>query len=71
MAGKLKALKRDLKIWNEEEFGHIDGWKSSLSAIVKNLDDKEDERNLTDIEWAQRDQVKAELENTLLMEEIC
>ncbi len=71
VASKLKALKRDLKIWNEEEFGNIDGRKSSLSVIVKNLDEIEDERNLSDIERAQRDQAKAELEKTLLMEEIC
>ncbi len=70
VANKLKALKRDFKIWNEEEFGHIDGRKSSLSATVKNLDDTKDVRNLSYTERAQRDQAKAELENTLLIEEI-
>uniref|UniRef100_A0A2N9J9F5 Reverse transcriptase domain-containing protein n=1 Tax=Fagus sylvatica TaxID=28930 RepID=A0A2N9J9F5_FAGSY len=71
VASKLKALKRDLKIWNDEEFGNIDGRKSSLAATVKSLDDIEDERHLSDMEHAQRDQAKADLEKTLLMEEIC
>uniref|UniRef100_A0A2N9IC54 Reverse transcriptase domain-containing protein n=1 Tax=Fagus sylvatica TaxID=28930 RepID=A0A2N9IC54_FAGSY len=71
VASKLKALKRDLKIWNEEEFGNIDGRKSSLAATVKSLDDIEDDRHLSDMEHAQRDQAKADLEKTLLMEEIC
>ena len=35
VASKLKALKRDLKIWNEEEFGNIVGRKSSLLGRVK------------------------------------
>jgi hypothetical protein len=60
-----------LKIWNEEEFGSIDGRKTSLAATVKRLDEIEDDRHLSDIEHAQRDQAKAELEKTLLMEEIC
>jgi hypothetical protein len=47
VASKLKALKRDLKIWNEEEFGNIVGRKSSLLGRVN-------ERLLTDIERAQR-----------------
>ena len=42
----------DLKIWNEEEFGHIDGRKSSLLAIVKSLGEFEDARHLTDMERA-------------------
>jgi hypothetical protein len=71
VASKLKALKGDLKIWNEEEFGTIDGRKASLLATVKALDDIKDNRNLSDIERVQRDQVRVELEKTLLMEEIC
>ena len=37
---------------------------------MKTLDDNEDERLLTDIERAQRDRARAELEKTILMEEI-
>ena len=71
MACKLNALKKDLMIWNDEEFGNIASWKNSLLANVKSLDECEDVRPLIDEERVQRDQARADLERTMLMDEIC
>ena len=71
LACKLRALKQDLKIWNEEEFGNIDGRKNSLLSSVKSLDELEDARPLSDVELVHHDQERAELERIILMDEIC
>ena len=71
LACKLRALKQDVKIWNEEEFGNIDGRKNSLLSSVKSLDELEDARPLSDAELVRRDQKRAELERIILMDEIC
>ncbi len=64
-------MKQDLKIWNEEEFGNIEGRKNSLLSSVKSLDALEDAQPLSDAELAQRDQERTELERIILMDEIC
>ena len=71
LACKLRALKQDLKIWNEEEFGNIDGRKNSLLSSVKSLDELADARPLSDEELVHHDQERAELERIILMDEIC
>ena len=62
---KLKALKQDLKIWNEKEFGNIAGRKNYLLSSVKSLDELEDARPLSDAELVQCDQARAELERII------
>ncbi|XP_040995666.1 uncharacterized protein LOC121241872 [Juglans microcarpa x Juglans regia] len=41
LAGKLKALKQDLKKWNLEVFGHTDNQKSTLLEELQELEGKE------------------------------
>ncbi|KAF5476218.1 hypothetical protein F2P56_007951, partial [Juglans regia] len=41
LAGKLKALKQDLKKWNLEVFGHIDDQKSAMLEELQELECKE------------------------------
>ena len=71
VASKLKALKMDLKIWNDEEFGSLDARQASLLATIKMLDELEEDRTLIESEMTQRDQAKSDYEKTMLMEEIC
>jgi hypothetical protein len=71
VASKLKALKMDLKIWNDEEFGSLDVRKASLLATIKMLDELEDDRPFTESEQTQRDLLKSNFAKTMLMEEIC
>jgi hypothetical protein len=38
-ASKLKALKADLKHWNENQFGHVSLKKKQMMADLRELDD--------------------------------
>ena len=46
LAQKLKALKKDLKKWNKEEFGDLAFKKKCLLAELMGLDAKEELRGL-------------------------
>lgn len=66
LAGKLKALKMDLKKWNVEVFGNIVDHKNSLmEKLIAVEDGEEDEMALL-----RKKEVVSELERLLLMEEI-
>jgi hypothetical protein len=69
-ARKIKALKMDLKKWNEEVFGNIDCNKNKLLYDLRELDGIEEVRALDSEELAKKWQVSRELEDVLLMEEI-
>jgi hypothetical protein len=69
-ASKIKALKLDLKKWNEEVFGNIECNKSKLLDDLKELDAIEEVRALDSAELAKKGEVSRELEACLLMEEI-
>ncbi len=71
VASKLKALKMDLKTWNDEEFGSVDVRQASLLATITMLDEFEEDRSLNESERTQRDQAKLDFEKTMLLEEIC
>ncbi|KAG6637694.1 hypothetical protein CIPAW_11G196100 [Carya illinoinensis] len=43
LAGKLKALKRELKTWNEQVFGNVEAKKKSLFQELQSLEGVEDE----------------------------
>ena len=69
IASKLKALKLDLKKWNEEEFGNVE---NRLRKLWKDLNDLElivDSQPLTNEEILEKDQLHTKLEKVTLMEE--
>jgi hypothetical protein len=70
MACKLKALKVDLKKWNEEVFGNVGVKKNKLMSELEELDALADLRHLTGEESQKKAQIVADLERTNLLEEI-
>ena len=70
MACKLKALKTDLKKWNEEVFGNVGVRRHELMSEMIALDTVAETRHLTGEESNKRVQIVADLERTSLLEEI-
>ena len=71
IASKLKALKLDLKKWNEEEFGNVKSRMRKLWKDLNKLDLIADCRPLTNEEILEKDRLHTKLEKVTLMEEIC
>jgi hypothetical protein len=67
---KLKALKADIKRWNELEFGNVGVLCIKKAEELKALDGLEDERGLGEKEKERKRVIFRELEVTLLQEEI-
>ncbi|XP_059450778.1 uncharacterized protein LOC132181539 [Corylus avellana] len=67
---KLKALKLNLKTWNEEVFGNIERNKRTLLEDLRVFDEHEESRALNVEELARKAEVVQELEKCTLMEEI-
>jgi hypothetical protein len=70
LANKLKALKGDLKKWNEDEFGHVTMKKNMLMADLRELDLEEESRPLSAVEKSKKETTIVELDKLILMEEI-
>jgi exonuclease III len=70
LANKLKALKGDLKKWNEDEFGHVTMKKNMLMADLRELDLQEESRPLSAVEKSKKETTIVELDKLILMEEI-
>ncbi|KAG6644474.1 hypothetical protein CIPAW_08G057000 [Carya illinoinensis] len=70
LAGKLKNLKNDLRIWNKEIFGNLNDQRENLFQELQRLEDKEVTGALTVNEKERKTVVVAELEKITLMEEI-
>uniref|UniRef100_A0A2N9F8S0 Uncharacterized protein n=1 Tax=Fagus sylvatica TaxID=28930 RepID=A0A2N9F8S0_FAGSY len=70
MACKLKALKVDLKKWNEEVFGNVGVKRNKLMSELVELDAVADLRPLTGVENQKKAVIVADLESTSLLEEI-
>jgi hypothetical protein len=68
-ACKIKAIKMNLKKWNEEVFDNIESNKSKLLDDLKDLDAIEEVQALDSVELAKKGEVSRELEACLLMEE--
>ena len=71
IASKLKALKLDLKKWNEEEFRNVESRMRKLWKDLNDLDLIADCHPLTNEEILEKDRLCTELEKVTLMEEIC
>jgi hypothetical protein len=69
LANKLKALKADLKKWNEEVFGDIGKKKKELLEGIRELELIEERRCLEEDEKVRRVDMAREMEKTLLFEE--
>jgi hypothetical protein len=67
---KLKALKGDLRSWNNEVFGHVVKRKKALHEEIRELDRLQEDRGLDEEEKRKKMLLTMELERTLLCEEI-
>jgi hypothetical protein len=67
---KLKALKVDLKKWNDTQFGHVSLQKKQMMADLRDLDEMEHSYPLSVDERGRREHLIAGLENVILMDEI-
>jgi hypothetical protein len=70
LAKKLKALKADLKSWNEQVFGNVEFHKKALLEKLCALDKIEVERALVVEEKVRKSLVITKLEKTTLLEQI-
>jgi hypothetical protein len=70
LARKLKALKGDLRRWNNEIFGHVGKRKKALLEEIRELDSFQEERGLDEEEKRKKMLLTMELERNLLCEEI-
>jgi hypothetical protein len=70
LANKLKALKSDLKKWNEEVFGDIGKKKKELLEGIRELELIEECRCLEEDEKVRKVDMSRELEKTVLFEEM-
>jgi hypothetical protein len=69
-ASKLKALKTDLKQWNEEVFGNVGVQKKKLEKGLCELDLIAEDRRLSDEEKFKREEFSRNLERHVLLEEV-
>jgi len=69
-ACKLKALKKDLKIWNEEVFGKVDRNKRKLFEDLQAFDAIEGSRALVEEELQKKTEIVREIERCSLLEEV-
>ena len=67
---KLKALKGDLKKWNETEFGNVTIKRIKLWNDLNTLDSKEERVSLSVDEKRDKERICLEIERTALLEEI-
>jgi hypothetical protein len=67
---KLKALKIDLKRWNDQEFGNVEFRKKMHMEELCALDSLEEQRGLTSEEKEKKSGVIRDVENSILQEEI-
>ena len=70
MGRKLKALKKDLKKWNKEEFGNLAFRKKCLLSDLLGLDAREDLSGLSLKDQTRRTQIKGEIAHLASLEEI-
>jgi len=69
-ACKLKALKKDLKSWNEEVFGKVDRNKRKFFEDLRAFDAIEGSRALVEKELQKKTEIVREIERCSLLEEV-
>ena len=65
LAKKLAALKLDLKMWNEAEFGNVTFKKQDLWSKLNVLDAKEENHRLTAEEKLKQSNLRTDIEKLL------
>jgi exonuclease III len=65
LAQKLKALKGDLRRWNNEVFGHVGKRIKAISDEIREMDSSEEERGLNEEEKRKKASLSMELERLL------
>ncbi len=70
MESKLKALKMDLKPWNDQEFGNIYFKQQRLLQSLHELETYAEVRSLTEVENLEKANLIAALEKNTLLDEI-
>ncbi|KAG7969632.1 hypothetical protein I3843_07G040700 [Carya illinoinensis] len=70
LAGKLKTLKNDLKLWNSQSFGDVGEQKQTMTEEIQNFDRITEDRVLTLEELSRKIDLVSELERILSLEEI-
>jgi len=70
LACKLKALKQDLKKWNEEVFGSVERNKRKLFEELQAFDSIESSRALVEEEILKKTKIVGEIERVSLLEEV-
>jgi hypothetical protein len=70
LAQKLKALKVDLKSWNEQVFGNVESLKLARLEELRALDRLEEERGLDSKDLLRRNSIASDLERIILQEEM-
>jgi hypothetical protein len=70
LAFKLKALKQDLKKWNEEVFGNVERNKRKLFEELQAFDAIEGCRTLVEEELLKKTEIVSEIERCSLLEEV-
>lgn len=70
LAQKLKALKLELKKWNEEVFGNVGKLKKEMVEGFCELDMIAEERSLTEDERLKNEDISRELERSIILEEV-
>jgi hypothetical protein len=70
LACKLKALKQDLKKWNEKVFGNVKGKKRKLFDELQALEAIESSRALVEEEILKKTEIASEIKRCSLLEEV-
>ncbi|KAF5471988.1 hypothetical protein F2P56_008744, partial [Juglans regia] len=70
LAGKLKALKQDLKLWNRQSFGDIGEQKKTKTREIAEMDRIQESRSLSQDEMIKKLELVVDLERIILLEEI-
>ena len=70
LAQKLKALKEDLKVWNQQMFGDVGVKRQHLECELQALDAKESLASLSDEKRLRREDYKLELDKVAHLEEV-
>jgi hypothetical protein len=68
LASKLKALKKDIKLWNKDSFGDVRVKKLELMQQLQVLENTENQGLLTAEERLHKSDLRTELEKTLRLD---
>lgn len=71
LAHKLKMLKADLKKWNKEVFGRLEGQKATVVSLFKSLDELEVQGGLSIDDGVRKEAARYDFVHISRLEEVC